>query len=294
MKKTAPRIAFFGGQPLGVPVLEKLIEADIVPDLVVCNPDRPAGRGQKITTPPLKDVATIHDVPVFQPDSYADPSAGKTLTEKDWDLFIVVAYNFILPNWLLQIPAHGVVNVHPSLLPKLRGASPIRTAIKHDLRDYVGVSIMLMDEKMDHGPILAQQTINLPDADWPLEGPLLDNLLATSGGELLVQTVPLWLQGEITPRPQNHSHATYCTRLTRADAELVIDPKHLPSGIEARAALHHIYAFQGIGDSYFIYQNKRIKIKQATIAEDGSLQLLRVIPAGKSEIDFDQFLQIID
>jgi methionyl-tRNA formyltransferase len=294
MKKSVPKIAFFGGQPLGVPILKKLLEADIIPALVVCNPDRPAGRGQKITTPPLKDFAQLHSLPVFQPDSYSEPTTVTTLTKQDWDLFIVVAYNFMLPTWLLELSTHGVINVHPSLLPKLRGASPIRTAIKDDLREAVGVSIMLMDEKMDHGPILAQQALEILDTDWPMLGPHLDTTLSELGGDLLVKSIPAWLNGDITPRPQDHSHATYCTRLTRSDAELALDPKNLPSGIEARAALHHIYAFAGIGDSYFTYQNKRIKIKQATLTNDGSLALLRVTPAGKSEMEFEQFLQIID
>lgn len=288
---TNANIAFFGGEPLGVPTLKKLIENKISPSLVICNPDRPAGRGQKLTPPPVKDWAVKNDIPVFQPTSYKDKTAMETLTKTEWDLFVVVAYNFILPKWLLEIPQHGVINVHPSMLPKLRGASPIRTAIKDDLREVVGVSIMLMDEKMDSGPILDQQSYEITDDNWPLPGPELDNKLAELGGTMLANVIPRWLNNEITPQPQEHAHATYCTRFNKDDAEVVLDPYNLPKGIEAKAILHHIYAWQGIGDSFFMYKDKRVKIKQAKLTEDGSLCLLRVTPAGKSEISFEQFLQ---
>lgn len=293
MKSSEGKIAFFGGEPLSVPTLEELKASGITPDLIVCNPDRPAGRGQQLTPPPVKVWAEENQIEVFQPESYKDQEALKPLLKKEWDLFIVVAYNFILPKWFLELPKEGVINVHPSLLPKLRGASPIRSAIKDDLHEAVGVSVMLMDEKMDHGPILEQKNMEIADDDWPVPGPELDEALAHMGGAMLADVIPKWLEGEITPQEQDHSHATYCGRFTKEDAELSLNPHELPTGIEAKAALHHIYAFQGIGDSYFIHNDKRVKIKQAKRADDGSLRLLRVTPAGKSEMDFEQYLQTL-
>lgn len=287
------KIAFFGGEPLGVPALKELHIAGITPDIIICNPDRPAGRGQKLTPPRVKEWALHNSVTVFQPTSYKNKEELEAITNQEWDLFIVVAYNFILPKWLLDLPKHGVINVHPSLLPKLRGASPIRTAIKDDLRNDIGVSIMLMDEKMDHGPILSQQVMEIDNGNWPVLGPELDTALAHMGGAMLAGTIPQWLDGSIEPQQQDHEKATYCSRFSKEDAEIMLDPLALPKDIEARAALHHIYAFTGIGDSYFVYNDKRVKIKQAEIAADGSLRLLRVTPAGKSEMDFEQYLQSI-
>jgi len=287
------KIAFFGGEPLGVPTLEELYIANILPSLIVCNPDRKAGRGQALTPPPVKVWAIEHDIEVFQPESYKDTSALGRIVHEEWDLFVVVAYNFILPKWFLEIPKKGVINVHPSLLPKLRGASPIRTAIKNNLRERVGVSIMLMDEKMDHGALLDQMEMEIADDEWPIAGPALDLALARMGGAMLAHTIPAWLADSITPTEQDHEHATYTHRFQKEDAEITIDPLHLPTAEAAKNALHHIYAFQGIGDSYFVYKDVRVKIKQATLAEDGSLCLLRVTPAGKAEMDFAQYLQSI-
>ncbi len=293
MKISNPKIAFFGGEPLGVPTLEELHTFGITPSLIVCNPDRPAGRGQTLTTPPVKVWAEENGIEVFQPKSYKDKASLSRILDEEWDLFVVVAYNFMLPSWFLEIPKKGVINVHPSLLPKLRGASPIRSAIKNDLLEEVGVSIMLMDDKMDHGPIIDQMVMNIEGENWPMHGPELDLTLARLGGAMLAKVIPAWLNDELTPKPQEHDHATYTKRFTKADAQLQLNPLDLPTGETARADLHHIYAFEGIGNSYFIHNDKRIKIKQAEIAINGSLRLLRVTPAGKSEMDFDQYLQSI-
>jgi methionyl-tRNA formyltransferase len=293
MSESAPKLAFFGGEPLGVTALKALIEANLKPELVVCNPDRPSGRGQKLSPPAVKVLAEEQSIEVFQPSSYKQQSKLNRLIDPDWDLFIVVAYNFILPKWVLELPSHGVINAHPSLLPKLRGASPIRTAIKDDQVEAVGATIMLMDEHMDHGPLLAQQALPLVEDHWPVPGPDLDMALAEQCGSLLAKVIPQWLAGEITPTPQAHDHATYCHRFSKTDAKLALNPLELPNGEAARAALHHIYAFAGIGDSYFEHEGQRIKIKQAKLNPDGSLRLLRVTPAGKSEMDFEQYLQII-
>lgn len=291
MNTANAKIAFFGGEPLGVPTLEKLHEAGITPQLIICNPDRPSGRGQKLTPPPVKNWAKLHGIEVFQPDSYKDKEKLSRILNEEWDLFVVVAYNFILPKWFLELPKKGVVNVHPSLLPKLRGASPIRTAILENTPDVVGVTVMLMDEKMDHGPILKQESFTPPQ--WPITGPELDTLLANRGGELLAEAIPEWLGGMITPQEQNHDEATYCGRFTKDDARIELDPRNLPIGADATTALAKIFAFTGIGDAFFEYKGERVKIKQATLANDGSLCLLRVTPAGKSEMDFERYKQSI-
>lgn len=281
---------FFGGEPLAVPVLNKLKENNLIPSLIVCNPDRPSGRGQKLTPPPAKIWAETEKIEVFQPTNYKDGSAINKLKESEWDIFVVVAYNFILPNELLKIPKKGVLNVHPSLLPKLRGASPIRTAILNNQPEYVGVTIMLMDEKMDHGPILEQEKLSIDKEDWPMSGDKLDIKLADLGGALLSETIPAWINNELIPQEQNHELATYCGRINKADSQLEINPNELPSGEEALKTLQTIYAFSGIGDTFFIHERKRVKIKSANITDNKSLRILRVIPEGKKEIDFKDYL----
>ncbi|MCB9812737.1 methionyl-tRNA formyltransferase [Candidatus Nomurabacteria bacterium] len=286
------RFAYFGGEPLGVPVLEELKSAGLRPALIICNPDRPAGRGQKLTPPPVKVWAAENGIEVYQPENYKDGSAQERLAAEDWDLFVVVAYNFILPEWLIKLPKHQVINVHPSLLPKLRGASPIRSAIRDDLREDIGVTIMLMDKEMDQGPILDQMAMPIADEHWPVPGPELDTALAHMGGALLADVIPAWVAGELAPQEQEHGAATYCGRFKKGENELLIDPRNLPGGEAARHAWLTINAFAGIGDTFFMHEGKRVKIKQAQLAE-GQLRLLRVVPEGKQEMDFTDYLQSI-
>jgi|AntRauTorcE11897_2_1112592.scaffolds.fasta_scaffold02275_4 methionyl-tRNA formyltransferase len=287
------KFAYFGGEPLGVPVLEELKKAGLLPSLIVCNPDRPVGRSQELTAPPLKIWAAKNNIEVFQPNSYKEQAEFERLLRHDWDVFVVVAYNFILPQWFLELPKKGVLNVHPSLLPSLRGASPIRTAIKDNLVDDIGVTVMLLDEKMDHGPILEQEQF-VPNANkWPLSGPVLDGFLAKMGGRLLADVLPAWVHDEISPQEQDESLATYCPKLTKSDGELRINPTKLPTGTPATICWHTIQAFEGIGQTFFIHNQKRVKIAKAELTLGGSLRLLRVIPEGKSEMDFSQYLQSI-
>jgi methionyl-tRNA formyltransferase len=289
MNKELPKIAFFGGEPLGLPALQSLVHAGLTPELVVCNPDRPSGRGLELAPPRIKTWALQNEIEVFQPTSYKTSNKENLtrITGEEWDLFVVVAYNFILPKWLLDLPKHGVINVHPSLLPKLRGMSPIRTAILENLPDQVGVSIMLMDEKMDHGPILSKTSLSLNE--WPISGPLLDDMLGQIGGEMLARTISRFVAGEINPIEQDHLAATYTKKFEKADSELFLDPCNLPTGDEAFKVLCKIKAFEGIGDTFFMDNGKRVKVKGAGLSA-GALSITRVIPEGKKEIDFSAYL----
>ena len=286
------RFVYFGGEPLGVPVLEELKASGLLPELIVCNPDRPVGRKQELTPPPVKEWAQENGIEVFQPTSYKDESVKERIMNEEWDLFVVVAYNFILPKWLLEIPENGVLNVHPSLLPRLRGASPIRTAIKDDLRDEVGVTVMLMDEEMDHGPILEQMMMDISDENWPVAGPDLDEALARMGGALLADTIPNWVEGNIEPQEQPHELASYCGKLKKEDSELNLDPHNLPTGNEAKQAWHIHQAFLGIGNTFFVHNDKRVKITEAEY-KNNVFQLVTVVPEGKSAIPFELYLQSI-
>lgn len=289
------KIAFFGTPDIAVTVLEELKACGISPELIVTNPDKPQGRKMILTPPPVKTWATDHDIPVFQPDTLRDGVATTELSQTDWDVFVVVAYGQIIPTEILDLPKHGVINVHPSLLPKLRGASPIRSAILADMREEIGVSIMLLDEKMDHGPILAQLPLPITAENWPLAGGELDTALARMGGALLADTLPKWIAGEIETTEQDHEAATFCAKIQKADGELTINPLALPKGAEAYAAYLKIAAYDGWPGTFF-YTKKgdadiRVSIAEAILNDCGDLQINRVVPAGKNEMTFESFVQ---
>jgi len=288
MNTQSLKIAFFGTPEIAVTVLEELQQRDITPSLIVTNPDRKQGRGLEVTEPPVKQWAQKTAITVFQPESLLDAESLHPLTEEEWDLFVVVAYGLMMPKWLIELPKHGTINLHPSMLPKLRGASPIRTSILENMKD-TGVTIMLMDEKMDHGPILAQQKTELP---FPILGRELDDMLAHEGGALLASVIKEWIQGSIVPQEQDHTQATFSQKITKEMGELRIDPHNLPSGKDAYEMYLKICAFDQWPGTFFFYNGKRVKITQAHIqgGQNGTLEILKVIPEGKKEIDFKVFL----
>ncbi|KXJ97843.1 MAG: Methionyl-tRNA formyltransferase [Parcubacteria bacterium OLB19] len=278
------KIAFFGTPEIASIVLEELKNANLIPNLIITNPDAPVGRKQILTPPPVKIWAQNQSIPVTQPLSLKNPDLLPEITDQEWDLFIVVAYGKIIPSWLLAKPKYGTVNVHPSLLPKLRGASPIRSAILNDIKD-TGVTIMLMDEELDHGPILYQEKTPIETDSWPIDGQELDKIMAHQGGRMLAKIIPDYIQGRISPTSQDHKQATFCTKITKDMSELTIDPYHLPEGEAAYKILLKIRAFAGWPETFFIHNNKRYKIKQAKISNN-KLEILRVVPEGKTETDF--------
>lgn len=281
----ATNIVFFGGEPLAVPALEKLKAADLLPRCVVCNPDRPQGRKQIMTAPPAKEWALQNNIDVFQPESLGDPSVQAKLSEMNPDIFVVVAYSALIPKTLLDIPMRGALNAHPSLLPKFRGPSPIRSAILADER-HTGTTIILLDEKMDHGPILAQEELPISEDEWPLRGTELDARLADLSGSLLANTIPQWLAGEIKPREQDHEHATYTKKITKADGELDLSDDPYTNLLKIRA-------FDGWPGTFFFAERGgkqiRVKVTDAELAPDGTLKILRVVPEGKQEMHYQTF-----
>ncbi len=283
------RFVYFGGEPLGVPALEELKTVGLVPSLIVCNPDRPAGRGNKLTPPPVKQWAEEHGIDVWQPTDLKDQSAATVKLSK-YDLFVVVAYNHILPQWLLDLPTHKTLNLHPSLLPKYRGCNPIREAILADDKDTIGVTVMQLDAKMDHGPIVAQMPMDITPENWPIPGRELDLALAHMGGALLAATIPLWVAGKITPLEQDHNQATFTKKMTKADGELKLDPHNLPIGDTAYQTLLKIRAYDGFPGTFFMHQGKRIKITKASLSSDGSLVIEKIIPEGKAETSFETWV----
>ena len=204
-----------GTPAFAVPSLEALARRYDVA-AVVTQPDRPARRGRKLTASAVKEAALKLRLPIMQPVSLRDEEAISRLSELEPRVMVVAAYGQILRPQVLAIPPAGVINVHPSLLPKYRGASPIAGALLAG-EEETGVTIMLMDEGMDTGPILAQTTVRLDPADTTGS---LEEKLARMGAELLVETLPAWLEGRIEAQPQDDGRATYTKPLTKDDAAI--------------------------------------------------------------------------
>ncbi|MBP9827932.1 methionyl-tRNA formyltransferase [Patescibacteria group bacterium] len=209
------RVLYFGTPAFSAAFLEALIN-DTAFDVVgvVCQPDEPQGRKKIITPPPTKVLAQERGVPVIlQPTKLKEETFLKTVTDLKADLFVIVAYGRILPNAILNQPSLGTVNVHPSLLPLWRGPSPMQAAIAN--RDtQTGISIMKIDDQMDHGPLLAQITLPLTGKETT---PDLTATVIERGAPLLVETLKDYIDGKITPVEQNHDQATYCKLLTKED-----------------------------------------------------------------------------
>jgi len=184
---------------------------------VITQPDRPAGRGMKLTSPPVKVAALELGLPVEQPDRIRAPEVVERLQQLAFDLLVVVAYGQIIPAAVLAIPRLGAVNVHASLLPRWRGAAPVAHAILAGDAE-TGVTIMRMDEQLDHGPILATRSIHIEAGE---DATVLTDRLSQIGAELLVET--LARLATIAPWEQDHSRATIAPRLTREMGELTGD-----------------------------------------------------------------------
>lgn len=211
------RFVFFGTPEFSTIILENLIAAGYMPAAVVTNPDEPAGRKHILTAPAVKMSAFKFNIPVLQPQKFrGNLEFLEKFKNLKSELAIVAAYGKILPKEVLDIPSRGFINVHPSLLPKYRGASPIQYAILNDDKK-TGVTIMKIDEEMDHGPILANSL-------WPIAyGDTYKSLsekLAELGTEILIKTIPDYISGKIKPVEQDHSQATYTKIIKKEDGKI--------------------------------------------------------------------------
>ncbi|MFS8881868.1 methionyl-tRNA formyltransferase [Synechococcus sp. R55.3] len=244
------RVVFFGTPEFALPSLRILLQPQSPFEVVglVCQPDRPQGRGQKVLPPATKVLAQAHGIPVWQPVRLRrDPQVLAALEALAADVFVVVAYGQILPLTVLQMPKLGCVNVHGSLLPAYRGAAPIQWAIANGETE-TGVTTMLMDEGMDTGAILLQAKLPIGPEQTSLE---LALQLAQLGAELLVETLLKLEKGELTPIPQDGSRATYAPLLKKQDF-------HLDWQRPAQALHNQIRAFSP--DCFTSLRGQRIKI----------------------------------
>lgn len=274
---------FFGTPELSVIILDELHADGYVPSLIVTQPDKPKGRGKVLTPPPVKVWALAHSIPFVQP-ARIDEDLLQTLRETASDCFVLAAYGKMLPQALIDIPPKGIVNVHPSLLPRLRGPSPIQSAILTDEHP-TGVSIMLIDAEMDHGPLIAQREV--PTDEWPPYAPDLEQMLAHAGGTLLAEVFSPYLDGTITPQPQDHSTATFCKLIKKEDACIYVDE-------DPQATIRKIRGYAGwpIAYTYFERDGQTLRVQILTAhSEGGKLVIDTVRPEGKNTMVYKDFLR---
>ncbi|MDB5096249.1 MAG: methionyl-tRNA formyltransferase [Cyanobacteria bacterium RYN_339] len=210
-------VLFMGTPAFAVPTLQAMLDAGWPIAGVVCQPDKPAGRGQKLTPPPVKELALAKGLPVFQPDRVRkNPEFIEQLRALDLALIVVVAYGKILPQELLDLPRHGCLNLHGSLLPKYRGAAPIQWAIIRG-ETVTGVTLMRMDVGMDTGDMLA--TAELPIGPDDTTATLFPKL-AEVGAKLAIERIPDWVAGTLPPIPQAHDQHTMAPMLAKDTGRL--------------------------------------------------------------------------
>jgi methionyl-tRNA formyltransferase len=291
MTNTSATIVFFGTEDFSLTALTGLIEAGYTIAAVVTKPDSKKGRGQKLIPPQVKVLATRHGIPVWQPNILADvtediralgPATG-----------ILVSYGKIIPQAIIDLFTPGIINVHPSLLPKYRGPSPIESAIKNG-DPLTGVSIMQIAAKMDAGPVYAAK-------QHPLAGtetrPELYHALADVGTNLLLETLPNIIDGSLLPTPQNELNASYCQLLQKADAMLDVSTM---TATEAERIIRAHIGFPksklAVGDQMIVVTKSHTANQQKTpldiLCKDGAYLCVDelIAPSGR-RMDSEAFLR---
>jgi len=292
------RVVFMGSPEFALPSLRALAAAYEVVG-VVTQPDRPAGRGKQLTAPPVKKLAAELGLPVIQPYRLRNPEALQSLTAWAPDLIVVAAFGQILRPAVLDLPPYGCVNVHASLLPRWRGAAPIQAAILHG-DSQTGVTLMRMDAGLDTGPILSQRAIPIGPDDTAA---ILSDRLADLGAKLLIETLPSYLSGDLTPHPQPETGVTTAPTLSKSDGELDLAQ-------DAQQLARKVRAFNPWPGAFTLWKGQPLKVHRAHAAAGsqpagtrlvyeglpalgaagGLLVLDEVQPAGKKAMGGQQFL----
>ena len=247
-----------GTPDFGVPTLEHLIASGLQIVGVYTQPDRPSGRGKKPRKSPVKVLAETRGLPVFQPETLSTNDSRAEMEFLKPDVAVVAAYGLILPKWTLDLPTYGVLNVHPSLLPRHRGPAPVANAILEG-DDETGVTVMLVEPKVDSGPILG--SVRVPIGPRDTTGALTERL-AEMGGRLLVETLRDWSRGLLEPIVQDDSLATHSRKAARGDGEI-------DWGLPTVEIDRRIRAYDPWPGSFTKCMGRRLKILDAEPVEGG-------------------------
>lgn len=294
------KIVFMGSPEFSLFTLASLIENyDVVG--VVTQPDRPSGRGKKLKSLPVKLLAEKENIPIIQPSRLKEPGVFDQLMTWNPDLIVVVAFGQILRANVLELPKFGCVNVHASLLPRWRGAAPIQAAIYHG-DEVTGVTIMKMDSGIDTGPIISKKPLRILSKDTSVS---LSSKLSKLGSELLIETLPGYLNGNLLPREQSSGNETYASMIKKNDGKLNFNR----SAKELERQIRAYYPWPGC---YIEIDSNRLKIIEAEVVlgqkidsgkfdtfsefpiigtSKNALMLRTVQPAGKKPMPGDIFLR---
>jgi methionyl-tRNA formyltransferase len=243
------KIVFMGTPEFSVPSLQALLDNDFRVVAVYTQPDRKVGRGQQVAASAVKQLALARGLNIIQIEKFSKEGNIERLAELAPELIVVAAFGIILPAVVLQLPRYGCINVHPSLLPRYRGASPVATAILRG-DNMTGVTIMLLDEGMDTGHILNQKEVPISDEDTT---GTLGTKLSKIGAEMLVETLPLWIEGRIKTREQNEKVATYSKMIRKEDGN--IDWR-----LTTKELWCQVRAYDPWPGSYTVWHGKRLKM----------------------------------
>lgn len=296
------RVVFMGTPDFSVPVLEKLIESTNVV-LVVTKKDAYVGRKKVLTESPVAICAHKHNIEVYKPNKLKEDY--EYILNKKPDIIITCAYGSIVPKVVLDYPSYGCINVHASLLPKYRGASPIVASILNDEKE-TGITIMYMDEGIDTGNIIMSRSIEIEDNDNSLS---LSNKLSLLGANLLIDTLPKIFEGENFDIPQDNEEATYVGMLKREDEHIDFNNSVENIKNQVRAFSPEPYAFINIDDTE--YKISEVEIKKCDVskigiivevnkdsfgitAKDGIVYIKRIKPSGKKEMPVKDFFNGFD
>jgi methionyl-tRNA formyltransferase len=278
------RIAFFGTPELTIPILEELKNTGYTPVVIVTGMDKPVGRKMTITPPEPKKWAEANGILISQPNKL-DPEFITEFRKLNIDLSIVVAYGKIIPEELINIPRFGTINIHYSLLPKYRGATPVEAAILNGEIE-TGVCIQHMRYKLDSGPIIKMEKVAIDSADTAEE---LRNKLNTIGKKLLVESIEELISGNAKMIEQDETQATFCKKIKKEDGEINLDDNETINYNKFRA-------YNKWPRTYFFVekhgQRIRVIITKAK-TENNAFVIERVIPEGKKEISYSEFVKTI-
>lgn len=276
--KIKPNFVFFGTPNVASETLEILKQNGYLPSLIVTSPDVRSGRKMLINSSSVKIWAIKNKIPYVQPNKL-DMEFTLKLSIFNFQLFIVVAYGKIIPEKIINMPKLGSINIHYSLLPKYRGASPVESAILNGDTE-TGVTIQQMEYKLDSGPIIMQEKTNILPNET---APELRKRLIKQGGELLVKILPEFIEGKIKLIPQNGSLASVCRKITKEDGLIDLDGDAVKNYNKFRAYV--------VWPRIFFFKNgKRIIITDATL-ENGRFVIKKILPEGKKEISWEEFLK---
>lgn len=274
---------------LSVIVLDEMKKSGWIPSVIVTTPDKPQGRKLVLTANVVKQWAIDNNILYYDPARldmrFADELKSKMNANAfKAQVFVVASYGKIIPSAILSIPPNGCLNIHPSLLPKYRGPSPLPTAMLEDDK-HTGITIMKMDEEMDHGSIIAQKNINIEE--WPTYEEF-EEMMAIMGAHLLENTLPKWINGDIREIEQDHSSATYTKKVTKEDG--LIDIYDLKT--DQYLNFRKIQAYHDWPQAYFFADRRgtriRVKITEASFGDE-KFTIKKVIPEGGKEMSYADF-----